>query len=106
MTNAAAALPRLDCPSESHRREGADQNRKFRVRDGWGHKGRAAAGQEGLEGRRDHLGSMAATRTGSFALFTCDRIFSTVGSLLVGRHPGQTQTFLSPPTLGGWTAIV
>lgn len=47
MTNAAAALPRLDCPSESHRREGADQKRKFRVRDGRGH--RHAAGQEGSE---------------------------------------------------------
>lgn len=33
MTNDAAALPRLDCPSESHRREGADQNGQFRVRD-------------------------------------------------------------------------
>lgn len=57
MTNAGAALPRLDCPSESHRREGADQNRKFRVRDGRGHRARWR-GRRG--GRRDHLGSMAS----------------------------------------------
>lgn len=65
MTNAAAALPRLDCPSESHRREGADQNRKFCVRDGRGYSSAAALPLLGWEGRRDHLGSMTATRTRS-----------------------------------------
>lgn len=74
MTNAAAALPRLDCPSESRRKAGADQNRKFLVRDSRGHRARWP-GRRG--GGRDHLVSMAATRTGSFALFTCDSIFSS-----------------------------
>lgn len=88
MTNAAAALPRLDCPSESHRKEGADQNRKFRVRDSRGHRARWP-GRRG--GGRDHLVSMAATRTGSFALFTCDSIFSSRSLVSQGR-----QTFFSP----------
>lgn len=49
MTNGAAALPRLDCPSESHRREGADQNRKFlcqRPAGGAGGGGRWEVGGE------------------------------------------------------------
>lgn len=50
MTNDAAALPRLDCPSESHRREGVDQNGQFRVRGARGHRaalpGRKVAGGE------------------------------------------------------------
>lgn len=53
MTNDAAALPRLDCPSESHRREGADQNRQFRVRDTPGSTGRAAGQKVG--GRRGEV---------------------------------------------------
>lgn len=102
MTNGGTALPRLDCPSEGHRREGADQNGQFRVRDARGH--RAEVPGRWQEGRCDHLGllgSMAAAGTRSSALFTCDSVFSTQGSQLVGS-PAQTD-FLFSPALEGCT---
>lgn len=55
MTNAAAALPRLDCPSEGHRRQELTRIGNF-VSEMAGRTGHAAAA--GQEGRRDHLGSI------------------------------------------------
>lgn len=66
-----------------------------------GAQGALPDSQAGGEGRCDHLVSMAATRTGSFALFTCDSMLKYLQYLAVGRPQGQSrQTFFSPALEG------